>query len=253
MTAMAAEDILLQGGNAYDAILAAFFAACVAEPVLASLAGGGYLLSQRGGEVACIYDFFVQTPLGNKNNQPLDFYPINADFGTTHQEFHIGLGSVAVSGCVRGMFRIAEELGTLPINRIMLPAIQAARAGVVVNRLQAEIFIVVKPIYQCRLETRQLYKGGNGELIGEGMLLKQPDLADTLEALGKEGERLFYEGEIAERIVTLCAQGGGQIGGDELKNYRVECKSALKVDYRGSRLTTTTAPAAGGVLLALGL
>lgn len=253
VTAKAAEEILLEGGNAYDAIVAAFFAACVAEPVLASLAGGGYLLAQREKDEPKIYDFFVQTPAERSIERVPDFYPIHADFGATHQEFHIGLGSTAVPGCVRGMFRIAKELGTLPISRIVEPAIDAAREGVVVNRLQAEIFEVVRPIYESQLETMHIYKGKDGELIGEGELLKQPELADTLEALGKEGEQLFYEGEIAKRIVALCKQRGGYIDQQALKNYRVGCKRALNVDYRGNRLATNTAPAAGGVLLALGL
>lgn len=253
VTAKAAEEILLENGNAYDAIVAAFFAACVAEPVLASLAGGGYLLVQREKGIAKIYDFFVQTPAERSIERVPDFYPIHADFGAAHQEFHIGLGSTAVPGCVRGMFRITRELGTLPISRIVKPAIHAAREGVVVNRLQAEIFKVVRPIYESQLETMHIYKGRDGELIGEGELLKQPELADTLEALGKEGEQLFYEGEIAEKIVALCKERGGYIDRQALKNYRVECKRALNVDYRGGRLATNTAPAAGGVLLALGL
>ena len=61
-TAAAAEEMLAEGGNAFDAVLAALCAACVAEPVLASLGGGGFLLARPAEEEAVLYDFFVQTP-----------------------------------------------------------------------------------------------------------------------------------------------------------------------------------------------
>ena len=104
VTANAAAEILLDGGNAYDAVIAAQFAACVAEPVLASLGGGGFLLAHPGHGTPTVYDFFVQTPIRKRPANEVDFYPINVDFGTTTQEFHIGLGAAAVPGVVAGMF-----------------------------------------------------------------------------------------------------------------------------------------------------
>ena len=91
MTAAAAEEILQDGGNAFDAIVAAHFCACVVEPVLASLAGGGYMLAQKEGADPIVYDFFVQTPRSRNSKTAPDFFPIHADFGTVLQEFHIGL------------------------------------------------------------------------------------------------------------------------------------------------------------------
>lgn len=98
VTANAAREILLAGGNAFDAALAALFASCIAEPVLASLGGGGFLMAQTAGEKPSLYDFFVQTPHGRPATDDVDFYPIVADFGTVQQEFHIGMGSIATPG-----------------------------------------------------------------------------------------------------------------------------------------------------------
>ena len=96
LTAEVAEEVLLDGGNAYDALVAAFFVACVVEPVLASLGGGGFLLASPEGEKTTLLDFFVQTPARRYSPDELDFEPVRVDFGSTTQDFHIGFGTVAV-------------------------------------------------------------------------------------------------------------------------------------------------------------
>ena len=108
-TSKAARILLEEGGNAFDAALGAMCAACVCEPMLASLGGGGFLLSQKPTRETQVFDFFTQTPSATtcaSTPGGLDFYPINADFGTATQEFHIGMGSIAVPGVVAGLFAV---------------------------------------------------------------------------------------------------------------------------------------------------
>ncbi|MBU8921136.1 MAG: gamma-glutamyltransferase, partial [Bacteroidales bacterium] len=95
-TAGAAASILEAGGNAFDAALAALFSSCVCEPVLSSLGGGGFLLAHSHHGNSVLYDFFAHTPSRKPPVKELDFYPIIADFGAAQQEFHIGMGSIAV-------------------------------------------------------------------------------------------------------------------------------------------------------------
>ncbi len=125
-TVAAAATVLEDGGNAFDAALAALCTACVAEPV--------------------IYDFFVHTPKRRLPADELDFFPIVADFGTAQQIFHIGLGSMATPGTVRGLFTVHRDLSSMPISRIVEPAMALAKSGVVINHLQAYIFDVVGKI-----------------------------------------------------------------------------------------------------------
>ena len=130
-----------------DQAVAALAAACVAEPVLASLGGGGFLLaSPRGGETV-LYDFFAQTPRRRRPEAELDFYPILADFGSAQQEFHIGAGSIATPGTVRGLIHCHSRLGSLPLREIVAPAIEYAKSGVAVNALQAYIFTILAAVY----------------------------------------------------------------------------------------------------------
>ena len=254
-TAEAGALLLEAGGNAFDAALAALCAACVAEPVLTSLGGGGFLTARTSAGETRVYDFFVQTP---RRKRPLDeiaLFPVVADFGTAQQEFHIGLGALATPGTVRGLFDVHRDLGTVPMGRIVEPAVAAARDGLCINRLQAYIFGIVAPIYLATPGARALYASPQGQqrLYGEGEQMRQPELADALELLAMEGDRLFYEGEMAGALTALCDQQGGQLGAEDLAGYRTQRRAPLLRDYRDARLYLNPPPSSGGLLIAFAL
>jgi gamma-glutamyltranspeptidase/glutathione hydrolase len=251
VTADAALWALGEGGNAFDAALAGLCAACVAEPVLTSLGGGGFLLAHRGGGRNTLYDFFVQTPLERRPGSGLDFYPILADFGRTQQEFHIGRGSIATPGTIKGLFEVHADLGTLPMRDIVGPALDYARRGIVLNRLQAYIFSIVRPVYLATADARRIYASEQAEdsLVVEGERLCQPELADTLELLAVEGERLFYQGEMGAALAADCAAGGGQLQRADLAAYRVVKRAPLDYRYCKARILTNPPPSSGGSLI----
>lgn len=255
LTAEAAAAILRDGGNAFDAAVAAGFMACVAEPVFASLGGGGYLLAAPAGCPPQIHDFFVQTPRIRRPVQELDFHPVVVDFGTARQVFHAGLGAAATPGMVRGLFTIQRHLCTMPMRALLVPAIAAAREGVVVNDLQAYALRIIDPIYALSEPARALFasRTANGATLQAGELLRQPELADTLDALGREGDRLFYESEIAQRIAAQCRDGGGNLDVADLAAYRAIQRAPLQLGYRGTQLLTNPPPSCGGTLIAFAL
>jgi gamma-glutamyltranspeptidase/glutathione hydrolase len=254
-TVEAAAQVLRAGGNAFDAVVAAHWCACVAEPVLTSLGGGGFLLAHPATSDSRIYDFFAQTPMHKQPLGDIDFHPIHADFGTTLQEFHIGYGSVATPGTVRGLFRIHRELCTLPMPLLLEPAIDLARRGVQINALQAYVLDVVKPIYLATPRAAQHFSSRRqpGRLAGDGETLLLPELADTLEALGREGDRLFYSGDIAASIDAACRAGGGFLRREDLASYRVIKRQPLTVHYRNTQLHTNPPPSSGGLLIGFAL
>jgi len=246
-TAEAAVRMYEAGGNAFDAVLAALAAACVVEPVLTSLGGGGFLLARRSEQDPVLYDFFVQTPRRRLPEDAFEFFPIVADFGTAQQEFHIGTGSVATPGTVRGLVGTHRLLGSLPLREILAPAIEYAREGVAVNALQAYIFSIVGPIYRATPEAAALY--GDEALRGEGATFHQPDLAQTLAWIAEEGDAPFYRGELADRLVELCTTHGGHLTRADLEGYRVVERTPLQHRYRGYRVDTNPPPSSGGTLI----
>ena len=168
-TAEAAVAILRQGGNAFDAIVAGGFAACVAESVLASLGGGGFLLAHPASGTERLYDFFVQTPKNLPDPKSLDFYPIQADFGPITQEFHIGLGTMATPGVLAGFFEIHRDLGSLPIREVLEPAIQICRQGFAISAFQEYLFTVVSPVFQGTEASKKIFGSHQkpGKLVQE--------------------------------------------------------------------------------------
>ena len=252
-TAAAAREILEAGGNAFDAALAAFCAATVAEPVLCSLGGGGFLMAQPAAGEARLYDFFVQTPRRRRPVEELDFYPILADFGTATQEFHIGLGAMGTPGAIEGLFAVHRDLASLPMTRLAAPAVRLARDGLVLREIDAYVFRVVGPVLLAEAESRAIFTGADGELLGAGEVHRQPDLADSLEALAHEGTALFTEGELAQRLIAACREAGGQLGAEDLSAYRVARRRPLERNYRGARILTNPPPSSGGILVAFAL
>jgi gamma-glutamyltranspeptidase/glutathione hydrolase len=254
-TVGAAAEMLADGGNAFDAVLAAMCTACVAEPVLCSMGGGGFLLARPADGEPLLYDFFCQTPRRKRPAAELDFYPVDVDFGTTTQEFHIGMGSTATPGAVAGLFAVHEDLGRLPVSRIVEPAVRLARAGVPVSALQAYILGIVEPIYLATESARAVFASAlePGRVLREGEVYRCVEFADALEALGRQGPELFYRGEIAAGIVEACAGSGGMLGAADLAGYRVIRRRPLAREFAGARIFSNPPPSSGGPLIAFAL
>jgi gamma-glutamyltranspeptidase/glutathione hydrolase len=253
VTAHAAHEVLRAGGNAFDAALAAVAAACVAESVLASPGGGGFLLARPVDGPARIFDFFVHTPRVRRPPEESSAHPIVTDWGTTQQEFQIGLGTAATPGLVRGLFAVHAALGRMPMPQILAPAVIAAHEGVAVTPFQAYLMTLVAPIYLGEPDARALFGNPEGGSLNCGDRMRNPDLGALFEQLGRDGERLFHEGEVAAAIVAQCRERGGHITQGDLINYRVRVREPLTLRYRDATIITNPPPSAGGSLIAFGL
>ena len=254
LTAAAAEDVLRAGGNAYDALLAALATSFVAEPVLSSPGGGGFLLAAPAGERPRVYDFFVQTPRGRRPAAEVEFHPVMADFGAAQQEFHIGRGTAATPGMMRGIAEIHADLATVPLRELVAPACRLAIEGVTVSEYQAYLFGVTEAIFGASEACRSIFGSADapGKLVQAGERLVNPMLADALEAIAIEGADLFYRGEIAASLAADMA-AGGHLAAADLAGYRVEKRKPLSLDHGGVRMFTNPPPSSGGTLVGFGL
>ena len=251
VTAQAAEETLRAGGTAVDASIAAALAAMVAEPVLAGLLGGGFLMVREPGGKAHVLDAFVQTPSHKLPDGDIALDVVTADFGTTTQDFHIGPGSIAVPGLAKGLTEAHARFGRMSLSDLASPAIKAAREGVTVTAYQAQLANIVKPILMATPGATALHCDGD-VLKAEGDLLRNPDLGEVLEVFAHEGHRFVTEGEIAQSLLALTDQGG-QVTADDLKRYEPVWRKPL-VQQRGSaRISMNPPPALGGALIAFTL
>ncbi|MDJ0677507.1 MAG: gamma-glutamyltransferase, partial [Calothrix sp. MO_167.B42] len=251
-TAEAGIEILNMGGNAFDGAVAAILASFVAEPMLTSIAGGGFFLAHTKNQESILFDFFTQTPRQKKATNEVDFYPTNVNFGDAVQTFHIGLGSMAVPGNIRGVFEVHKKLGKLPLSVVAEPAIQYAEYGLEINDFQAYSLQLLKPIIFASAESRRIY-APNGNLKKSGEILILKDLAAILRDLVAKGVEYFYAGDIAEKIVQDCQENGGYLTREDLQNYRVINRQPLTINYRDYTIITNPPPSAGGILIGFSL
>ena len=250
-TAEAARDVLADGGNAFDAALAAVAAASVAEPLLCSLGGGGFLLAHPADGPPVLYDFFAQTP--GQARPAADFRAVEVDFGPATQEFHIGLGAAAVPGAIRGIAAVHADLASRPLDVLVTPAADLARDGVALRDFDAYAGRILAPILATTPEIAGVFQHPDGTPRAPGDRLVQPALAATLAQLGAEGDRPFHEGEQARALGELSQTRGGHLSADDLARYTVARRRPLTRSYRDARLLTNPAPSSGGMLVAFAL
>ena len=248
----AARVVLEAGGNAFDAAAAAGFASTVAEPMLASLGGGGFLLARTVDGEEDLFDFFVDTPgRGRDPDATPDFEPISVRFSNAVQEFHVGLGAAAVPGCLAGFLHVHERLGTLPLADVVAPAIRLARDGVPLSPFQAHVLDLLRPIVRLGPQMRELFAPGGNDL-GAGDRFVNPALASFLEGLPYSADA-FYTGSIGADLVERMDAAGGLLSTEDLAAYRVIERRPLAFEYHGTRLLTNPTPSVGGELIAHGL
>lgn len=245
-TAEAAAEVLRAGGTAVDAAIAAGLVSMVAEPALAGLLGGGFLMVREPGGAARLLDFFVETPIRRRPPDDLDFRAIEAEFGTATQEFHIGAGAIATPGVAPGLAEAHARHGRLPMPELARPAVLAAREGVPVTDYQSFICGIIRSILTATPEARALFCRDDA-LMPEGFLYRNRDLADVLEVMAHEGPRLVTEGEVASSLLALCDQGGHLTRAD-LAGYRPVWREPLRVERAGVRVSVNPPPALGGAL-----
>lgn len=281
MTAEAAAEVMAAGGNAFDGACAALAAASVAEPVLASLGGGGFLMARPVGGEPVLFDFFVQTPRQQPSGSALSFFPIVADFGDTTQAFHIGAGSMATPGAIAGLFAVHRALCRLPVADLLAPALRAARDGVAVTSYQYRLAQVVEPILRAHPDCFASHASEHDpeQLAVPGERVRQPLLAEALVELAQTGAGLLYgdawcvsgagsgagsaagwqdgarreTGVWGESLAQYCARAGGLLGAADLTQYRVEQRAPLQHRFGEAELYLNPSPSFGGVLIALTL
>ena len=253
LSAAAGADALRAGGNAVDAALGAMLASFACEPLLTGLGAGGYMLVVSPDQPPVLLDFFVEAP-GRENgtNPKADLLPVEISFGDADQVFHIGAASVGCYGTPAGISEASRRFGRLALEELAAPAAALARGGVDITAEQEYIIQLLGGIVTSTPEASALF-APHGTLLSAGERMYQPELAEALERLGRDGSRPFYEGDIGTAIAEWVTQRGGVLGQADLRAYEVIDREPLSVGYRGREVLTNPPPSAGGILIARAL
>jgi gamma-glutamyltranspeptidase / glutathione hydrolase len=236
-TADAGAEILLEGGSAADAGVAATLASCVAETVMTGLLGGGhgvYFDSATGR--AQNLDFFVAVPGLGAEPREVELIELDVPFGTELVHYAVGIGSCGVPGVAAGLDALWTDYGTLPWPRLVEPALELARGAVPMPSAHAACLRMLEPVMTMN-EGAQIYSPG-GALLEEGDLLRQPGLVSALDSLAEDGPRGAYEGTIGRELLALMDERAGLVTPDDLTSYEARWSDPVEVEFRGYGLRT---------------
>jgi len=254
LTSQTGATILNEGGNAFDAIVAAGFASAVVEPTLTSLGGGGLLLGHSAHDGQDLFfDFFVDTPgrgLDGNHIEP-HFFPVTVKFPGSDQIFNVGFGSAAVPGVLKGLLHIQKRLGRMNLKDVIEPSIELAKSHRV-NHQQGSFLKLLYPIVTLTETGRELYKPG-GVLLEPDDMMKNKKMAEFLEQVIVDEAESFYQGEIAAQIDEDMRNGQGLLTRDDLASYEVKESRPLKLKFREMDFYTSPPPSMGGTLIGLSL
>nr|MBS0036928.1 gamma-glutamyltransferase [Saprospiraceae bacterium] len=252
-TAEVAMEVLRAGGNATDALIAAYVASFISEPCMGSPGGGAFALLKNAGRQPVLLDFFCQTPREKKPGEEYDFRAYTVEFGEEGEVFYTGRGSVAVPGAIAGLFAMHNHSGTIPIKELFAPGVELLRTGVPLNGFQRYDIGLLEGIVCHSTEGKKIFCNSDHKLKEEGEIICLPALGDYMEILGFEGPREFYEGFTARQQQYYYENEGGSICAEDLKNYRVMIGPPLNIPLGDRAVFCNPAPALGGVVMGAAL
>ena len=233
-------EIMRNGGNAFDAMVATEMALVVAYPFAGNLGGGGFMVYRKAdGDVGSI-DYREKAPLSAHKDMYLDSLG-NVIPGMSTK----GATAVGVPGTVAGVIEVHKKFGKLSLEEIFAPVIALAEQGVVVTANQ-----------ENRLErTRETFIEVNGDstkfaqVYKKGDVIKYPTLAATLRAIAKNGRDGFYKGEVAQKLAAFIQANGGFVTEEDLAKYQAKWRQPVVFNYKDLKIVSMSPPSSGGVTM----
>ena len=233
-------EIMKNGGNAYDAMIATHLALAVVHPTAGNIGGGGFFVYRDQDGSSGTLDFREMAPGSAYKDMYLDI-----DGNVIPDMSTLGGAAVGVPGSISAIFEIHSKFGSLPIEELFRPAIDLSNNGYVVTEKQSnsltgklEDFIKIN---------------GNESLYSkryfEGDTIKNIKFAETLKKISEFGPKAFYEGGIADMIVRDVKKSGGIMTVDDLKNYKSVWRDPVKFKYKDLEVISMSLPSSGGILI----
>ena len=233
-------EILKNGGNAFDAMIATDLALAVVYPNAGNLGGGGFMVYRLANGAKGSLDYREKAPLKSSKNMYLD------ENSNIVKGLSIKGGlSVAVPGTVAGLFEIHEKFGSLPFSQLIQPSIDLAEQGYVISKKQANTLNQFQnEIYELN-DSIKLFDSK----FQEGDVFVNKSLSKTLKKIQSEGKDAFYDGELTSIMIDYLNKKGGILTYDDFKLYEPIWRDPLIFNYKDLKIISMGPPSSGGVVL----
>jgi gamma-glutamyltranspeptidase/glutathione hydrolase len=235
--------ILREGGNAVDAAVAVGFALAVTHPVAGNIGGGGFMLIRLASGEAVVVDYREAAPTAASRNMYVDSHGELIPRAST-----VGALSAGVPGTVAGLALAEEKYGKLGLARVIAPAVHLARDGFVVSYSLSESLRQDGDRLSKFDASRRIFLR-DGRYYEPGEIFRQPELAETLEAVAHLGAKGFYGGPVARAIAATMQKYHGLITEQDLARYHPVVRQPLLGHFRGYEILSVPPPSSGGVAL----
>jgi gamma-glutamyltranspeptidase/glutathione hydrolase len=240
LASRAGVEVMQAGGNAIDAAVATGFALAVVHPQAGNLGGGGFMLIRLEDGRTHFIDYREKAPAAATANMYLD-----AQGNVIENASVVGYKSIGVPGSVAGMVYAEKQYGKLTLGQVIAPAIKLARDGYPLAWQDA------RDLHDQDLakfsESRRIFQR-NGSYYKQGEILRQPELAQTLEGIAKNPDD-FYHGAMARELAASIQKGGGLVTAEDLAGYEVKEREPVRGTYRGYEIISAPPPSSGGIAL----
>ena len=237
------ENVLYQGGNAYDAAIAVGFALAVVLPRAGNIGGGGFMViyDEDSNDTYSI-DYREKAPAASFKDMYLDE---NGEFDILKSTF--GFNAIGIPGTVHGFWSVHQRFGSLPWADLIQPSIVLAERGFIMSDYMADTLNKYSEKMSYYDETRNIFLRNYPNLKKSRLI--QNDLAKTLKRIQKDGVQGFYSGETASLIAKDMKENGGLITKQDLLDYKSVWREPIKGSYRGKTIVTMPPPSSGGIHL----
>jgi len=245
MATAAGMEILNAGGNAFDAAVAVSATLAVVEPYSSGIGGGGFWLLHRASDRhSVMVDGREVAPL----NATRDMY-LKKNGEVDPRASIDGPRAAGIPGEPAALVYIAKHYGSLSLAQSLAPAIRAARQGFKVTPHYRRMAGFRLKVLRRSPAAAATFLQHN-EVPELGYVIKQPDLADTLQALADRGHAGFYHGKVAANLIHGVQYAGGIWSREDLLKYEVKLRKPVEIHYRGNTITTAALPSSGGIVMA---
>ncbi len=236
-----AVEVLRSGGSAMDAAIAANAVLCVVEPTGAGIGGDLFALAWDAEQGRL-------EGLNGSGRSPRDLRREHFTERGLERIPRRGALAVSVPGCVHAWGQLHERQGRLPLDELLAPAIEYAREGFPVSEvIAAEWAQGAQALAEFEGFREQFLIEGRAPRLGE--VFRNPNLADTLQAIAEGGPAAFYRGEIAEAIEATVQEEGGFLSTEDLEEHRSAWVDPISTTYRGFEVFEVPPNSQGPVVL----